>query len=176
MLKQISWHFRGPIRLKQFASYTLGSDNSKRDLHADSHPHQHKKRYAHKHLHRSDHGGAPEDPEQGLLHEEEKRAIGDWVTATIDGKVASWINEYGGPGGGAPAATPALATGSGGEAPGAGSGSGNPPPSAPSPAPSMNAGSGNWGRQAYYNAAQSTAEGLVFLNYHGGQGSGVFDT
>ena len=40
----------------------------------------------------------------------------------------------------------------------------------------MNAGSGNWGRQAYYNAAQATAHGLVFLNHHGGQGSGVFDT
>ena len=40
----------------------------------------------------------------------------------------------------------------------------------------MNAGSGNWGRQTYYNAEQGTSDGLVFLNYHGGQGSGVFDT
>ena len=39
----------------------------------------------------------------------------------------------------------------------------------------MNAGDGQWGRQAYYNAEQQTAEGLTFLNNMGGQGSGVFD-
>ncbi|KAI9370438.1 hypothetical protein BJX61DRAFT_91168 [Aspergillus egyptiacus] len=35
--------------------------------------------------------------------EEEKRAVGDMVTATINGKVVSWVNEYAG--GAAPAAT-----------------------------------------------------------------------
>lgn len=44
------------------------------------------------------------------------------------------------------------------------------------PAPALNVGAGNWGGQAYYNAANGTADGLVFLNNMGGQGSGVFDT
>ena len=35
--------------------------------------------------------------------------------------------------------------------------------------------SGGWGRQAYYNAEDGTADGLVFLNHYGGSGSGVFD-
>lgn len=32
-----------------------------------------------------------------------------------------------------------------------------------------------WGRQAYYNAQDASAHGLVFLNHYGGNGSGVFD-
>ena len=39
----------------------------------------------------------------------------------------------------------------------------------------VKAGLGGWGRQAYYNAEQGSADGLVFLNHHGGEGSGVFD-
>lgn len=35
--------------------------------------------------------------------------------------------------------------------------------------------SNGWGRNAYYNAENETAEGLVFLNYFGGSGSGTFD-
>lgn len=32
-----------------------------------------------------------------------------------------------------------------------------------------------WGRKAYYNAEGGEADGLVFLNHHGGEGSGTFD-
>ena len=32
-----------------------------------------------------------------------------------------------------------------------------------------------WGRKAYYNAETGEADGLVFLNHHGGEGSGTFD-
>lgn len=35
--------------------------------------------------------------------------------------------------------------------------------------------SGSWARQAYYDAEKQTAQGLVFMNHRGGQGSGVFD-
>lgn len=103
---------------------------------------------------------------------EEKRGVGDIVTATINGQVVSWTNQYAGP---STAPTPAA---------GAEAGAGSPanqvaaPASsyvAPSAQPSINAGSGNWGRQAYYNATSQTATGLVFLNHMGGQGSGVFD-
>jgi len=34
---------------------------------------------------------------------------------------------------------------------------------------------GSWVRKAYYDAASQTAEGLVFMNHRGGQGSGVWD-
>lgn len=100
---------------------------------------------------------------------EEKRAADDMVTATIDGQVVSWTNQYAGP-----STPPTPAAGSE-----AGSLSDQVAPSstyiAPSAQPSINAGSGNWGRQAYYNASSQTADGLVFLNHNGGQGSGVFD-
>ena len=98
---------------------------------------------------------------------EEKRAVGDVVKATIDSQVVSWTNGYAGPG---TAFTSVM---------GAGYPVGEVAPSAaysvPSSQPSINAGSGNWGRQAYYNANTQTADGLVFLNHNGGQGSGVFD-
>lgn len=42
-------------------------------------------------------------------------------------------------------------------------------------APPVKAGLGEWGRQAFYNAEKGLADGLVFLNHHGGEGSGVFD-
>lgn len=34
---------------------------------------------------------------------------------------------------------------------------------------------GSYQRTAYYNAEQGVAEGLIFMNNHGGQGSGIFD-
>jgi Putative TOS1-like glycosyl hydrolase (DUF2401) len=98
---------------------------------------------------------------------EEKRAVGDIATATIDGQVVSWTNGYAGPG-----TTFTSVTGAGypvdGVAPSAAY-------SASSSQPSINMGSGNWGRHAYYNANTQTTDGLVFLNHNGGQGSGVFD-
>ncbi|KAJ9658015.1 target of Sbf [Neophaeococcomyces mojaviensis] len=42
-------------------------------------------------------------------------------------------------------------------------------------APSVNLDATSWTRRAYYNAETSHADGLVFLNNHGGAGSGVFD-
>lgn len=148
------------MRLKQFASYSAGSGPTKRSLH----PSPHERRHAHQHLHQQIHEARDD-------HAEEKRAVGDWVIATINGDVVSWKNEY--PGGAAPAApTPPPAAGGAGGAPA-------PAPagsySAPAPAPSVNTGAGTWGRQAYYNAEQGVADGLVFLNNMGGQGSGVFD-
>ncbi|OAG40409.1 hypothetical protein AYO21_05309 [Fonsecaea monophora] len=154
---EISWHFRGPIHLKQFAFYTPGSDNTKRSLE----PNPQQRSHLHRHLHNQKGHGANEFG--GAGHVEDKRGVGDWITATINGDVVSWKNQYAGGGAGAAAATPA---------PGSGSPAHPPAP----PKASMNAGSGQWGRQAYYAAEQGIADGLVFLNHHGGQGSGVFDT
>jgi hypothetical protein len=162
---KVSWHFRGPIRLKQFAFYTLGSDNNKRWESPGSHEHRKRHGHGHGHLHKTE--GHGEDHGDKGRHEH-RRDVGDWVTATINGQVVSWVNEYGG----GAAATDAPGAGSGDDQrvdPGAAY-------SPPAPATSINAGPGNWGRQAYYNAEQGTAEGLVFLNNHGGDGSGVFDT
>jgi hypothetical protein len=89
------------------------------------------------------------------------------VTATIDGQVVSWTNLYAGP-------STAPTTVAGADSP-----VDRVAPlasyAAPSAQPSINAASGNWVRQAYYNATSQTAAGLVFLNHMGGQGSGVFD-
>ena len=43
------------------------------------------------------------------------------------------------------------------------------------PAASMSSGAGSWDRHAYYSAEGQIADGLTFLNNHGGDGSGVFD-
>ncbi|PGH18505.1 hypothetical protein AJ80_04475 [Polytolypa hystricis UAMH7299] len=151
---EVSWHFRGPLVLKQFAVYTLGSEEKKRNIK----PSLHERRHGHAHLHKR----------------KEKRAVGDIVTATIDGQVVTWVNEWAG--GAAP--TPAAEVEDGGK-------SGNSKAykaasSAPAsddrkPAAPINAGKGKWGRQAYYNAQAGTADGLTFLNHFGGDKSGVFD-
>lgn len=115
------------------------------------------------------------------------------MSATIDGKVEYWTNEYTGPG----VATSAPA----GNAPDnlkqsvtASTAAPNSPSSTPSPAsplvslvssavssPSSPAASiasnppsyssattGGWSRQAYYNADEKTSIGLTFLNHFGG--------
>jgi hypothetical protein len=156
----VSWHFRGPLQLKQFAFYSPGSEANKRDLKPNALQHRH----GHQHFHARDREIVEVQEAQVL---EEKRAVGDIVEATIDGQVVSWTNGYAGPG---TAFTSAVGAGYpvDGVAPSA-------TYPAPSSQPSMNAGLGNWGRHAYYNANTQTADGLVFLNHNGGQGSGVFD-
>lgn len=150
-MSQVSWHFRGPMHLKQFAFYTPGS-SSKRSL-------------------------RPTPQQRRHVHGHAEKAVGDWVTATINGNVVSWINEYAG----VPTSSPTTSASSSILLASSTSALTTTTPSAtlPSPsalaAPALNAGAGNWGRQAYYNAANGTADGLVFLNNMGGQESGVFD-
>ena len=165
----MSWHFRGPLQLKQFAFYSLGSEASKRDVR----PNPMQRRHGHQHFHARD-KSVVEIRENHII--EEKRGVGDIVTATIDGHVVSWTNEYAGSG-----TAPTSAAGTGPPENGVAPSALNavPPPAPPaalaSAQPSINAGSGDWGRQAYYDAASQAADGLVFLNHNGGQGSGVFD-
>jgi hypothetical protein len=122
------------------------------------------RRHGHQHFHARDQETV-EIQENHIV--ETKRAVGDMVTATINGQVVSWTNEYAGP---STIPTPVVGAGSPPDPV-------TPPASyvAPSAQPSVNAGSGNWSLQAYYNATSQTADGLVFLNHNGGQGSGVFD-
>ncbi|KAK5092096.1 target of Sbf [Exophiala xenobiotica] len=150
---EVSWHFRGPMHLKQFAFYTPGNNRAKRGI-------------------------KPSSSERRHVHRRQARAVGDWVTVTMDDQIVSWPNEYAGPASATPAPTSSSV-----DAPLAPMPSSNIQahvPSAPTAeknpsVPAVNAGAGNWGRQAYYNADIATADGLVFLNNMGGQGSGVFD-
>ncbi|RSL44079.1 hypothetical protein CEP54_014828 [Fusarium duplospermum] len=162
--EDLSVHVRGPFNLKEFAVYSLGSENKKRD-NAPS-PHAHARHHGHHHFHEQ--------------RKEEKRA--EWVTATIGGKIVSWENSYSGdvPSTQAPTAPdPAAATEPVKQPP---------EPGTSKPRPDVNRkvnlpgetktkppAGGDWQRTAYYNAEQQVADNVVFLGNYGGDGSGIFD-
>ncbi|KAK2810865.1 hypothetical protein FQN49_008504 [Arthroderma sp. PD_2] len=150
--EEVSLHFRGPMNLHKLAVYNMGSEKPKRDLK----PSIHERRHGHSHQ---------------RFHE--KRAVGDMVTATIDGKVVTWANDYNG---GAPAApTPAPgAPASGPQVKGYSAPKDNSKPE-PSNKPSapVNVGPGQWGRVAYYDSDGGEADGLTFLNNEGAWADGV---
>jgi len=143
--------------------------------------------------HHAHHHGSSVHAAHSRLHKHAERAVGDVVTATMNGQVVQWINEYAGP-----AAQPvspgnpvkgdsntsqatamalsvnflsSASTLSSSTAP-------TPHLSLPSATSSRNAVStsaqldaspstGSWTRQAYYNAGEGVAEGLTFLNHFG---------
>lgn len=113
-----------------------------------------------------------------------KRSVGQLISATIDGLLVSWTNEYAGPtvATDLPAHSPMIANSDG-------SGSHKTITASAISTPFidkskvLDTGSqhksktaskansfsqGTWIRQAYYDAASGTAEGLVFLNHFGG--------
>ena len=91
-----------------------------------------------------------------------------WVTATINGQVVSWINNYGGP-----AATPAAPP-KNPDAQTTFAQSVAPAPTAPSSSGSSST-SGGFVRTGYYNSQQQALQGLTFLgNYGGTAGSGTW--
>ncbi|KAI7311410.1 hypothetical protein KC367_g2162 [Hortaea werneckii] len=186
--EEVSMHFRGPLQLKQFAVYTPSS-TSKRSERRNAHV----RRHAHGHGHGHQHHGREADP-----------ALGDVVTATIDGVVQTWLNNWSGHETSAPVASSSSAESSptstvdthenwlphlfGGRHGGHGGPDGQghdsseetsapstASPSSSSESSSSSSSSGGWGRQAYYDSSSNTAQGLVFLNHMGGTGSGTFD-
>jgi hypothetical protein len=89
---QVSLHFRGPLQLKQFAVYlpSNSGQTSKREEvsvagQAERLPHAH--RLLHNHHHQPIHGHA-------AAPQRKRQNEGVMVTATIDGKVQSWINNW----------------------------------------------------------------------------------
>ena len=145
-----------------------------------NHAHRHDAR-AHVHAH---HGHRGEVNERGI----EKRSVGQLISATIDGQVVSWTNEYAGPGVSNTNLPSPVA---------------NAPDEADAPAPeevvtssstiiktmtvfpdvstslpsrtpttstkaASESSSSDWVRHAYYDAASGTAQGLTFLNHFGG--------
>lgn len=172
--EEVSMHFRGPLNLKQFAVYTPSSSSTKAKMVRRSPERRHAHGHGHAHLHHARDAAA----------KEEKRGLGDIVTAVIDGEVVTWANEYAG---GAATSTAAAVSSVATSAPAAYSSVASAASSAASASAyssssssddddssSSSSGSG-WTRQAYYDSEAGTSDGLVFLNHEGGSGSGVFD-
>lgn len=159
----LSMHFRGPIQLANVAVYTPGT--SKRDAPKVVHS----KRHGHQHLHKKHQA------------QKEERAVGDVVTAVIDGQVVSWVNTWAGPtadaaGDAAPPAVTSVATPADSEpaeSSTAKTTSGNSAKTPVDNTPIV----GDFVRSAYYDAASGVADGLVFLANVGSPGvSGTWDT
>ena len=123
----------------------------------------------------------------------EPRAVGGIVSATIDGKLVSWTNEYDGTSvfKNVPATSTVAAVAAPEKVEAANEVTSAPIASAssapfaaantagkvalsngnmPSTASGTGSGNGNWARQAYFNAGAGTAEGITFLNHFGGVG------
>lgn len=175
--EDLSIHIRGPFNLKEVAVYNLASDNKKREV-APS-PHVHARRHGHQHF-----------------HEQRKQKRGEWITATIDGQVVSWENNYfGGPATQAPVPDAPVPEAQAApepkvEAPkkkkqgGAQQSSGKSVSDSKTKSKAepkatkskSKVAAGDWERTAYYNSEQKVSENMVFLGNYGGEGSGVFDS
>ncbi|KAI1501207.1 putative TOS1-like glycosyl hydrolase-domain-containing protein [Biscogniauxia marginata] len=157
--EDLSIHIRGRADIRNVAVYKPSSTAAKRDVPKTSHS----KRHGHRHLHKKYH------------EEEEMKKREDMVVATINGQVQSWVNDYFGPA--AATATPApeaVPTYASSEDSAASTYSAS--KTTASSSKETDVPTGAYPRIAYYNADDKTAEGLVFLNHHGGENSGVFDT
>lgn len=185
---QIGIVLRGPLKLRQFAAYSADSSASKLKKRTEEHkkekramrPSPHERRHAHPHGHGHQHFHQ-HNKEVRAAHEKadaEKRGVNDWVTATIDGEVVSWVNTWAG----TPAADVANAVaddaGINIEVAAAPSTSSSAAPTTATPAlaasmaPASSAASssldtsdanGSWKRISYYNAEEKTREGVTFL-------------
>ncbi|KAI6088154.1 putative TOS1-like glycosyl hydrolase-domain-containing protein [Hypoxylon rubiginosum] len=158
--EDLTMHFRGPLQLAQVAVYTPSSSTSKREA-----PKPHSKRHGHQHLHKKHHEH---------LHAEKR---GDIVSAIIDGVLQTWENNYFGPSTAAAETTP-TATAAAAAVTTAADKTTKTATSAKSSSTSSDyIDVGDYGRVAYYNAKEQTADGLVFLGNYGDPSlSGTWDT
>ncbi|KAJ3557820.1 hypothetical protein NPX13_g9850 [Xylaria arbuscula] len=156
----LSMHFRGPLHLNNVAIYTPGTSKKREVPHTAAHA----KRHGHQHLHKKHHE-----------HKQEERAVGDVVTATIDGQVVTWINTYAGPtADAADVGAAAVATSAAESDPTSTESSEKASSTTTSSTGTI---TGDFVRSAYYNAADGTADGLVFLANVGDPSlSGTWDT
>ncbi|KHN96764.1 uncharacterized protein MAM_05320 [Metarhizium album ARSEF 1941] len=165
----VSIHIRGPIDFTEFAFYSFAP--SKRKKRGEVNP-----------TARADQGYTKAGRARGhghrFLHRAQRDKRVDIVTATIDGKVQTWENNYFGA-----AATPEplpvpAAQVDAGTSTGAGSvGTTSRKPTGEKLGHSSNSTCSKNGfvRTAYYNAEKQIADNVVFLGNYGGQGSGVFN-
>lgn len=155
--EEVSLHFRGPMELKKVAAYTKTGGSNKRREGTAGPRRPHGRRHA------------------GHAAFHEKR--GDMVTATIDGKVVSWENNYFGDATAAPVAAQADAPAIAANA--------NVAVAKAAKAPAAKAvvnvkekavdPNAAYTRVGYYDASSGSADGITFLGHYGGDGSGVFD-
>ncbi|KAH8682396.1 putative TOS1-like glycosyl hydrolase-domain-containing protein [Xylariales sp. PMI_506] len=145
--QELSVHIRGPVQLRQFAAYTLKTSSSKRSTPNKSHRRRGQQAEA----------------------QEDKRAVGDVVTATINGQVVTWVNTYSGATNAAQANSGKSGTGS------AATSKTQSTKTATGSSSTSTAAAGDYQRIAYYNANSQEADGVTFLGNYGGTGSGVWD-
>ncbi|KAM5467170.1 target of Sbf [Microsporum ferrugineum] len=151
LAEELSMHFRGPMNLYGVAVYNKGPEKRKRELK----PTIHERRHGHSHQ---------------RFHE--KRAVGDIVTAVIDGQTVTWKNEYGGT---APTDAPDAGDPQvkGYSQPDNGHKNNDKPKSPPKPSPPVHVAPGEWGRVALYDSKDNKADGITFFNNEGAWGKGV---
>lgn len=139
------------------------------------------------------HHGSSVHAAHSRLHKHAERAVGDVVTATIDGQVVQWVNEYAGPvAQPVSPGNPAKGDSSNSQATVMAlsvntlfSASTLSSSTAPTPHSSLplatssrkavstsaqvdaSRSTSSWARQAYYNAGEGVSEGLTFLNHFG---------
>ncbi|MCJ1320251.1 target of Sbf [Xylographa vitiligo] len=143
--EELSAVIRGPAKVKQFAVYTEDNSSSrKRSPKADAHH----RRHGHQHFHEKNRE-IPED--KGDI---EKRN-GQLVTATMFGTVVTMTDTW-------DAASPAPAAAKSAASPAVASAV-----ASPTAAPVIDAGTGNWGRVAYYDADKSLGATLGYVTPNG---------
>ncbi|KAI0126512.1 TOS1 protein [Xylariales sp. AK1849] len=155
--EELSVHIRGPTQLKTFAVYTPSTSTTRKRAATKSHA----KRHGHQNLHK-----------KYTEEKEEKRALGDLVVATIDGKVETWANNWSGESTATAAAAAATTAGSTTHVASSKVSSA----SSSTSTSSDYVAAGDYERVAYYNAETLEADGVAFLGSYGGAGSGTFDT
>lgn len=185
--EELSVHFRGPIQLKQFAVYYKGGDNgtsssgsssnSKRDdvnIAAVGGHHVHKKREP---VMITDYVHVTETVTPGA---EQPADTSSPAPAGVDGFNNPVIANVLDGGDSSSSAGSTMATSFSSSA-AASSSSAAPSSSSSSSSSGSSSGSSGsssgdgWSRTAYYNAEDSKADALVFMNNMGGSGSGVWD-
>lgn len=165
-LQKLSLHIRGPTWLKQLAVYVPTSYHGligKEEVSKKSNFYG--RRNGHQHLHK--HKREVINGQNIVLT---KRAVGDVVSAIIEGQLVSWTNIYN-----TPATTTTVAQArpkATCEKTNAGSLS-NAETRIHSPLPKSNVSGtikqdGSWSREAYYDATAGVSNGFTFLNHFGG--------
>jgi len=167
--EDLSFHFRGPGKLQQFAVYYPTDKSTKvkaRSPHSDHIKHGHQAFHQKRHAERE---AGPAPTPAAALSERQYDDAGqpEFISATIDGKLVSWANSlYSG----ASEPTPAPVPAAGDSKKGKGHEQNHAEDSAPASIIP-----GDWVRHSYYNARERVAHDVTFLNNMGGAESGVFD-
>ena len=165
-MKQVSLHFRGPLKLKQVAAYK----SSRLQAHART------LQRAYRPLkHRRAHPRVVDQSDYKEEYVSGNQGREDVVTATIDGKVVTWVNDWSGTHtklSEIPTTVPIVQN----------SAAATPSKKTTFQDDVLKGASqiaddvaDTYTRIGYYDSVSQTVDNLVFLGNHGGQGSGVFD-